>query len=981
MREPIPSTYVFSLTPGSRFLAPSMSTCTHCGGPITGGGHAGRGDAVYCCFGCLDLGEAACASGGCCSSSVASTKGKFDGTAIRLGIGILVVGQSMIFGLALNLHDDVPHAVRNFTQWLILAGTVLVAALLGGPLVRVAWGELRRGRLTIEALFLLTMAGALVASLQAHLTGRGKIYFEVVSVLLVVYTLGRLIGARSRAAALARSRAWGEELCTCRLVDAAGHTRTAPVTDVLPGDVVEVHPGELIAVDGVIREGVGFVSESVVSGEPFVVVRRPGDRVLAGSATFDATFRITANAKGTERQVDRLLAAVEEARDKPLSLQSRADRLGRWFLPLVVITALGTFTYWTFLTDAGWEVGLFNAMSVLLVACPCVIGLATPIVIWSALGRLAERGAIVRSGDAIERLAAVDLVLFDKTGTLTEDRFALVDIETTATGAERAKLLGWLSLVQAQSHHPVAKPFAELPRPFAPGEEPRVLSLVAVPGCGVFAELEEVDGSRHEIRIGTPEWLRFDRVSQTPGGEGKTVHVVLDGELAAVATVAERLRVSAPEALAHFARLGLPVEVLTGDAAGRAEALGLPLTRAELLPDDKRAAIEAAKVDGAKPLFVGDGINDVAALAAAHVGVALSSGTDLAVSAAAVTLYHDDLRALPWAVELSRAAVRAVRRNLFRALAYNLVGMTLAACGVLHPVVAAILMVVSSLTLIFSSTRVGCAKEPNPPSPFPKREGGERARSLLGASQSLSALATSHPSLDVHGSLNPAPPPSPRGKGAGGLGSALVHALAFALQGGVFLLLLASLREPLLAVALTASFALVGAALAIAWHRLSVPHSLDMCFGMLTLGNLGMLVGWWADNGFAALHDHGCCACVEAMRDGVMKPWMWLGMLAFANIAMRWFGRSPVPRGCHALAMWTGGNAGMVLGMLAGGWVAAQFETTSVTAAVAASFAGMTVGMLAGMLAGTWFAERLLGGLRAVGFAPRWLRVTSRRTS
>ena len=229
--------------------------------------------------------------------------------------------------------------------------------------------------------------------------------------------------------------------------------------------------------------------------------------MLAGSASFDATFRITATAKGTERQVDRLLAVVRAARDEPLSLQARADALGRWFFPLVVLTALGTFAYWTLIAEDGWEAALFNAMSVLLVACPCVIGLATPVVIWSALARLAEHGVIVRSGDAIERLATVDRVMFDKTGTLTEDRFALVDIETSATGDSRATLLGWLALVQAQSSHPIAKPFAELPRPFAPGEQPRVRSLVAVPGCGVVAELEEVSGARREIEIGTPEWL------------------------------------------------------------------------------------------------------------------------------------------------------------------------------------------------------------------------------------------------------------------------------------------------------------------------------------------------------------------------------------------------------------------------------------------------------------------------------------------
>jgi hypothetical protein len=196
----------------------------------------------------------------------------------------------------------------------------------------------------------------------------------------------------------------------------------------------------------------------------------------------------------------------------------------------------------------------------------------------------------------------------------------------------------------------------------------------------------------------------------------------------------------------------------------------------------------------------------------------------------------------------------------------------------------------------------------------------------------------------------------------------------------VFLLLVASLREPLSAILLLSPFAVVGSSLAFVWWRFEVPHWVDMCFGMLTLGNLGMLFGWWADNGFAALHEGGCCHCVEAMRSGVMKPWMWVGMLVFANVAMRWFGRGPAQRGCHAFGMWTGGNAGMVFGMIAGGWCAAQFQTANMAAAVAASFGGMTVGMLSGMLLGTWVAERLCVGLHAVGFVPRWVRITTSHT-
>jgi heavy metal translocating P-type ATPase len=903
-----------------------MPTCAQCGAQLPREPFAGRGGERYCSPGCLDLGERACGTS-------CALPGTFSGTAIRLGIGVLVVGQSMIFGLALNLHDDVPRFARAVTQWLIFGGTVLVAALLGGPLARAAWTEARRGRVTIEALFVLTGAGALAASLQAHLTGRGHIYYEVVSVLLVVYTLGKLIGARAAEHARAQARAWGDSLAVARVVCATG-TRTAPVFEVCIDDVVEVRPGEAVCVDGVVAEGTGFVSETAVSGEPFAAVRRPGDRVLAGAVSADATFRVRATAPGTARQVDKLLAAVDAARDKPLSLQSRADALGRWFFPFVACTALGTFAYWSAVT--GWETGLFNAMSVLLVACPCVIGLATPLIVWTALNRLAERGIVVRGGDTVERLAEVDRVLFDKTGTLTDDRFALVDIETPTAGEERARVLGWLALVQAHSAHPVAKPFAELPKPFAPGTEPRVTNFALVPGCGVRADLTEADGTRHAVRVGTSSWIR--------GEVDPRIVAEIDGAVAAVATVAERVRDSARETLAHFARLGLPVEVLTGDAPGRAEALGLPAARAGLLPDDKRATVEALVSNGAKPLFVGDGINDASALAAAHCGVALASGTDLAVSAADATLYGGDLRALPRAIEECRAAVRAARANLRRAVAYNLIGMALAACGALHPVFAAVLMFVSSVSLLFSSARchggAGVGVEasvvrPTPLAPLPEGSGEQEPSELD----------------SVDGARGPFSP-LPSGRGAGGgeatpeasPKTALAHFLAFAAQGFVLLALTGS-ANPFVPVA----FALVGGWLAVEWaRRPRVPHELDMCFGMLTLGNLGMLLGWWADAGFAPL-PCAKCACAS-----LQTPWMWVGMLALSNVAMKWWAREPAPDRAHEVAMYTGGNAGMVAGMIAGGQLAAHFSDS-----IALAFALMTAGMLAGMIAGTRFASRL----------------------
>jgi len=885
------------------------NSCHYCRGPIGASPCRGRpfpdqAPAAYCCFGCLSLGESDRAAD-------ARPRPKLDGFVIRLGIGLLVAGQSMIFGLAINLEDTTPAAQRWGVQGAILAGTLLVLLLLGPALIRNAITEIRRGRLTIEALFLLTMFGALAASLQSFISGHGPIYFEVVSVLLVVYSLGKAIGAHTRASAVAAATRWAGTLGQARLVDAGGRERMLDVGLVMPGDLIEARSGEAIAIDGVIRSGIGFISESAVNGEPFAVVRRPGDTVLAGMISFDATFRIEATASGTERQIDRLLEAVEQARQQPLSIQAQADRLGRVFLPLVMLAAIGTFAFWTLRED--WSSGLFKAMSVLLVACPCALGLATPIVLWSALNRLAERGMIVHSGDMLERLAAVDRVYCDKTGTLTDDQFALVDLVTVGN---RAHVQTLLALVEQQSRHPIARPFAALPRALAAEGYPRVLSFTAVPGCGVEANVEVDSGRVQQVRIGRPDWLNAAEANHLlKDAHAPTDHRVdctINGKLAAVAFVRERLRDSTREALDQFQALGLPVRVLTGDTAERAMALSLPDTQGGMLPDDKRRVIVES---GGKALMIGDGINDASALAAAHVGIALSSGTDLANSTATATLYHDDLRVVPWSIAVAREAMQAVRRNLLRAAVYNGIGIALAMAGILHPVVAALLMVGSSLLVAWSSVRVGISADPC---------------ACPGV-----AIACEPSGTDRR---------------------RLIHAMAFALQGIVFAQLLGLSGEAV--VVMVVAFGAIGFVTAWYWQRRAdLTHGLDMAYGMLTLGNLGMLVGWWADNGFAPLHDAGCCRCVEAMREGLLQPWMWVGMLVGANVAMRWLMRRPHP---GSLAMYTGGNAGMVAGMLAGGAAAGWVETSSVTGGVMLAFAGMTAGMLAGMFAGTWLMTRLM---------------------
>ena len=807
----------------------------------------------------------------------------------------------MALSLAVNITPPEDAATRIVLQGLVLAAALAVLALLGWPLLETATRELRHFRPTIEGLFLVSIAGAMAASLHSFITGSGPVYFEVVAILLVVYSFGRQIGARRRASAAALVRSWTRSLAKARRIGADGREQNVAVTEIQTGDLVEVRPGEVCPVDGIIRSGTGFSSEAPVSGEPFAVVRRPGDHLLAGCASFDATLRIEATAAGTDRQIDRLIAAVEKAQEAPASLTRQADRLGRIFLPLVLNVAILTFAYWTWAQN--WHTGLLNAMSVLLVACPCAIGLATPIVLWTALGRLAQRGLIVRSGYVLERLAEADSVVFDKTGTLTDEEIGLVDISTRLLGAERTRLLGWLRAVEAHSRHPVARAFAACGLAGNPAKEVQIVSFRTIPGAGVEAEIQDEDGVKHILRIGRPEWLqsseRLETASLVAGlhaHNGHRIDVELDGHIAAIAMLSERLRDSAADTLASFQSMNMAADVWTGDNAERAAAIGFPSALASLSPEDKQRKMVELKTAGHRPLFVGDGINDVGAIASAHVGIALASGTDLANSAAAATLYRGDLRVLPWAVELARQSISTMQRSLWRAGLYNLVGVALAAVGVLHPVVAALLMVASSLLVAWSASharRISANCEPR-----------RRAMPVNGQAASFRLAA-------------------------------VIHVLAIAIQGWLWAHMLPA--DPQSSMFLLAIFAASGLGLISLWYRWrDIPHHLDMAFGMLSLGNLGMLLGWWLDLRFQPFPD--CPACCANLTGS----WgMWCGMFLAGNLAMPLLSRT---RHSWSWPQWLGCNIGMGLGMLAGG--------SLITSTPVGHFVGMNLGMLLGMAIG-----------------------------
>lgn len=912
----------------------------------------------YCCYGCRLLGEN--------SQRPVSLTETPASPWFKIAIGAAVAGQVMLLGLAVNLTPPVGSA-----RWLLhstqLAATLTVLALLGGPLVRGALEQFRQRRLSIEWLFLAGILGALGASLQSSLSGSGPIYYEVVAILLTVYAIGKTLGARARSRALAEARQFERLFDKCTHLDANDVATIVPVAEVVPGDRVLVRAGEAITVDGRILAGQAFVCETPLTGEPFPVVRRPGDLVLAGSYAEDGELRIRAEAGGTERRLDRLLHILEQARSRPCRIQATADHIVRWFLPLVLAISLGTFAWWT--RQANWSVGLLNALSVLLVACPCAMGLATPVALWSGMAALAARGLVAGSGDDLDRLAELDRMVFDKTGTLSKEQFSLVDLVTLDSALDcagsvpggrgieggqgdldkRATIVAQLCAVEAACSHPVARAFHGLS---GRASEYEVRSTKTIPALGVEAWLVSITGAEHFIRIGqrdlTSNLANEARLlSQLRHSSlAHLVYVEVDGELRAVAAVNEWLRASAADAVAGLQQQGVLCEVMTGDRAGRARQLlqtatgpdvnqspGLP-SQASMLnqvpvqgglsAEEKAARVSELVAAGHRVGFVGDGVNDAPAMQQASLGIALASGASVTVAGANVVLHGGDLRVLAWAVALARRVQGAIRSNLIFAAAYNLTGMGLAAAGLLHPVAAALLMVVSSFTVSWRALRSveageDCCAVSQPIRPVQPVPQAARVRSRF---QLLSAwLIVAQAPFLVYLAQ------------ARGLAAGVVWAGTVGLS-----LLVARWR-----------------AREADWRRWG-----QMTIAMFGLGNWGMLLGWWADAGFRPIESvSACCAASGfSLWSFCQMPWMSLGMLALGLPPML-TGPSDRPRGLNRFAHGALAAAGMVWGMSYGHHVALKWLAPLTSEQVLVSWLGMVVGMMVGMFLACEFGRAL----------------------
>jgi len=842
-------------------------------------------------------------------------------TWLRIGIAGLLAAQAMIFSLAVNLSP-----VAGTARWIIhgaLAASALGVFLLAGlPILRESWNALRRGRIVFEQFFLVGIVGAFAASVHSSLTGAGGVYYEVVAVLVAIYTFGTIL-ARQRRDALRHSiEKIGAAFDACERIGSDGHRERVTVDRIVPGDHVLVGAGEGIPVDGNVSDGVALVSEAALTGEPYPVVKRAGDIVMAGSRVEDSTLRIAASSNGRSRRLDTLLRSIEEARKTPGRIQREADRLVSWFLPLVMIIAALTTIGWTI--RSGWITGVFNGLAVLLVACPCAMGLATPVAVWSALAALAKRGLFARGGDAIESLSAVDTAVFDKTGTLSESDARIVDF-VVLPGTGRAQLLREIAAVQTGSGHPIARAFRAAPQE----SEPLLAGQIRVlPGAGIEGVLP--DGTR--LRIGNERILDAENSATalrdllaSEEEAGHKIFVCRDGKLCGLAVVRESLRDSAREAMAQLKQLGIRTIVMTGDREENASRFGFDECLAGMTPEAKLREVEKLRAAGHKVLFIGDGINDAPAMAASGASIALATGSELPRETAGLELNGQDLRAIPESIGLCRATVRAIRRNIAFAACYNIVGIALAAAGILHPIAAALIMLVSSLTVTWrvlrETTETALQKAADQDRPLAARK------------------AWGLPHLERLG-----------------------FALALALQGPVVAWLggfHGAAAIGFVALFLTAATAVLLWSRDRAWSRAA-----RMTMAMFSVGGLAMLAGWWADAGFAAVVRDGVCLC------GCAKSNMGLGLL----VKFTWMDASMLLAALpglftdkeifHSISSrvwcWVAGLIGMFVGMEAGAVALAGLPIVNASAQFFLTYAAMVLGMCVGMLAGCAAARRFV---------------------
>ena len=643
--------------------------------------------------------------------------------ALALSIGVMLFGMHWVPGVGADV-----------SNWTAFGLTLPVQLWCARRFTAGAWTALRHlsaDMNTLVAVGTWTAFSWSVAMLvapglmQASGGHAGHTWFDSAAMITALVLTGRWMEARARRSAGDAVRSLLELAPETARVERGGAIVDVPVKEVRRGDVCELRPGDRIPVDGVVLEGRTAVDESMLTGESLAVDKGPGDALAGGTVNRTGSVRMKAERVGSETSFARIVRAVRDAQSSRAPVQAMVDRVAGVFVPVVLAVALVTFVAWWALGGEGaLTTAVLRAVTVLIISCPCAMGLATPTAVMVAVGRGAERGVIFRDASALEAVARVGVVAFDKTGTLTEGRPRVTDVFAVAGGAAGEKeLLRIAASVEAKSEHPLAEAVvrAAETRELTPAG---VLDFEAVPGRGVRAKVEGAVAVVGSLRFLEEEGVPVHPISAASDAAERrgagVLAVAIDGAAVGLIVVEDALREEGAEAVAHLRAMGLRPVMLTGDreapARAMAEQARVQDVRAGLLPEDKVAAVRALRAEGCTVAMIGDGINDAPALAAADVGIAMGTGTDVAIEAAHVTLVKGSLRGVVDAVRIGRRALATIRWNLFWAFFYNVAAIPLAA-GVLVPVFdfaitpmfAAAAMAMSSVTVVSNSLRLRSA--------------------------------------------------------------------------------------------------------------------------------------------------------------------------------------------------------------------------------------------------------------------------------
>jgi Cu+-exporting ATPase len=626
-------------------------------------------------------------------------------------------GRHVVLAALLSLPLTVPMVLElagvhlMLPGWLQLLLATPVQFWLGARFYKAGWKAVKAGTGNMDLLVALGTSAAYGLSVYQLWVGRDgatpHLYFEASSVVITLVLLGKWLEARAKRQTTSAIRALQVLRPDTARVRRDGLDTDVAVDAVRLGDLVVIRPGERIPVDGIIVEGDSQADESLITGESLPVPKHPGDKVTGGAINADGLLLVRTAAVGTETTLARIIRLVESAQSAKAPIQRLVDRVSAVFVPVVLLIALATFAGW-WIAGASVETALINAVAVLVIACPCALGLATPTAIMAGTGIGAKHGILIKDAEALEVAHGVTTVVFDKTGTLTEGRPVVADM--TPVGITREALLRLAASIQQGSEHPLAKAVVDAAQVEGVTGLP-VSGLKALPGRGLAAT---VDGM--ELRLGSTRLMQElniplqalqERADQLQAS-GRTVSWLADvgnqPRLLGLIAFGDSIKPGVKDAIDRLHRLGVNTVMLTGDNRGSAaavgNALGIRQVIAEVLPGDKAAKVAELKRAGEVVAMVGDGINDAPALAAADVGIAMSTGTDVAMHAAGVTLMRGDPALVGDAVDISRRTYRKIRQNLFWAFIYNLIGIPLAAFGLLNPVVAGAAMAFSSVSVI-----------------------------------------------------------------------------------------------------------------------------------------------------------------------------------------------------------------------------------------------------------------------------------------